>query len=59
MSSEKRTPAKDRVADEIDRNLKKAFEGMAEEPLPDRFTDLLADLRAAEENRKKVSSNDS
>lgn len=34
-----------RIVDEIDRNLKQAFDDMAQQPVPDRFTDLLAQLR--------------
>ncbi|MCE8548485.1 hypothetical protein KBY25_21965 [Ruegeria pomeroyi] len=38
--------------EEIDRNLKKAFGQLAEEPLPDRFADLLAQLRAVDSKKE-------
>ncbi|ASP18789.1 DNA-directed RNA polymerase sigma-70 factor [Antarctobacter heliothermus] len=41
-----------RIAEEIDRNLRQAFDDMAEQPVPDRFTDLLAQLKSAESTRK-------
>ena len=34
------------VDDEIDRSLKRAFDELASEPLPDRFTDLIDRLRS-------------
>jgi len=39
-----------RITQEIDRNLKQAFDDTANQPVPDRFTDLLAQLRAAEQS---------
>lgn len=45
-----------RAAEQIDRNLKKAFDEIAAEPLPTRFTDLLEQLRKAE--LQKGTSND-
>ncbi|WP_050927655.1 NepR family anti-sigma factor [Aestuariivita boseongensis] len=39
----KRNPHMER---EIDRNLKRAFDEVASEPLPERFTNLLEQLRA-------------
>lgn len=41
----KRNPKAD---EEIDRNLKRAFDAAAEEPLPERLTSLLDRLRSAE-----------
>ncbi|WP_323771452.1 NepR family anti-sigma factor [Antarctobacter sp.] len=41
-----------RIAEEIDKNLRQAFDDMAEQPVPDRFTELLAQLKAAETPRK-------
>ncbi|WP_157440802.1 NepR family anti-sigma factor [Aestuariivita boseongensis] len=38
--------------DEIDQNLKRAFDKVAEEPLPSRFTDLLEQLRNTEAGGK-------
>ncbi|MGB3553372.1 MAG: NepR family anti-sigma factor [Jannaschia sp.] len=35
------------VDTEIDRNLRRAFEDIASEPLPDRFSDLLKQLRTS------------
>ncbi|MCF6432691.1 MULTISPECIES: NepR family anti-sigma factor [unclassified Leisingera] len=43
-----------RAADHIDRNLKKAFDELAAEPLPERFTDLLEQLRKAELPKKDI-----
>ncbi|MBV7394231.1 NepR family anti-sigma factor [Mameliella sediminis] len=42
-----------RVVDEIDKNLRQAFDDMAQQPVPDRFTDLLAQLRASEDKAKR------
>ncbi|ATG36587.1 MULTISPECIES: NepR family anti-sigma factor [Phaeobacter] len=42
-STEKRSDAVER---EIDSNLKKAFDTLASEPIPDRFADLLDQLKA-------------
>ena len=33
------------IDEEIDRNLKRAFDALADEPLPDRFSSLLQRLR--------------
>lgn len=38
--------SKAEVDEEIDRSLKRAFEELASEPLPDRFTQLLDRLKA-------------
>lgn len=40
----KDTPSK--VEEEIDKNLKRAFDDIAQQELPSRFTDLLDQLRA-------------
>lgn len=37
-----------RVEEEIDRNLKRAYDEVANQELPSRFTDLLEQLRAQE-----------
>lgn len=37
-----------RVQREIDENLKRAFDSVASEDVPDQFSELLAKLRAAE-----------
>ncbi len=42
-----------RIADEIDRNLRQAFDDTVKEPVPNRFTDLLSQLKAAEESQGK------
>ncbi|WP_323781412.1 NepR family anti-sigma factor [Leisingera sp.] len=42
------------TADRIDRNLKKAFHELATEPLPDRFSDLLDQLRKADLQKKDM-----
>lgn len=57
MSDSKRTPPAPHIVEEIDRNLKKAFGQLAEEPLPDRFADLLAQLRAVD-SKKEGGAND-
>ncbi|NIZ12079.1 NepR family anti-sigma factor [Phaeobacter sp. HF9A] len=57
MSDSKRTSPAPHVVEEIDRNLRKAFGQLAEEPLPDRFTDLLAQLRAVD-SKKEGDVND-
>ena len=37
------------IDEKIDENLKRAFDQMAEEPLPDRFTELLNKLRDSQD----------
>jgi len=44
----KRAKRNPKVDEEIDRNLKRAFDAAAEEPLPERLTSLLDRLRSAE-----------
>ncbi len=39
------------LTDEIDANLKRAFDKISEEQVPDRFSDLLSQLRAAEQKQ--------
>ena len=46
MSYMKPKQPKSRVVDEIDRNLKEAFEDIANEPIPGRFADLLEQLKS-------------
>ena len=46
MSYMKPKPPKSRVVDDIDRNLRQAFDDIANEPVPDRFADLLKRLKA-------------
>lgn len=36
------------LQDQIEKNLKKVFDDIAQEEVPDRFKDLLAQLRASE-----------
>lgn len=43
---------------QIDANLKRAFESMANEPVPDRFTDLLNQLRASGTADKNTGNTD-
>ncbi|WP_083803438.1 NepR family anti-sigma factor [Sagittula stellata] len=45
-----------RVQREIDENLKRAYGDMTKEEVPDRFTDLLDKLRAAESSDKPASN---
>jgi len=42
-----------KVQSEIDANLKRAFNEVANERVPDKFTDLLHQLRSAEAEKKK------
>lgn len=53
-----REPKTSRVDREIDANLKRAYEDVINQEVPDRFTDLLAQLRAAEAGRGRGSGND-
>lgn len=46
-----------RIVDEIDRNLRQAFEDTAHQPVPDRFTDLLDKLKAAEKAKVEGDPN--
>jgi len=43
-----RTSAKSSLQQQIDENLKRVFEESLHQDVPDRFTDLLAQLRAKE-----------
>jgi hypothetical protein len=46
-------------SDDIDANLKRAFDEVSREQVPDRFTDLLAQLRQAEQSKtSQEASND-
>ncbi|WP_349537613.1 NepR family anti-sigma factor [Sagittula sp. NFXS13] len=47
MNSDRKTS---KVQQEIDDNLKRAYGDVTKQDVPDRFTDLLAQLRAAEES---------
>ncbi|RZW08113.1 MAG: hypothetical protein EX266_05715 [Rhodobacteraceae bacterium] len=42
----------------IDKNLKRAFDTLANEPVPDRFTSLLDQLRSGEKKDPKGSADD-
>jgi hypothetical protein len=53
MSREK---AKSRIAEEIDANLKRAFDDVSNEALPDRFSALLNQLRASESGGRNDDS---
>ena len=44
-------PKKSRVAEQIDENLKRVYEGLLKEQVPDRFKDLLAKLREKERDQ--------
>ncbi|WP_139226811.1 NepR family anti-sigma factor [Poseidonocella pacifica] len=41
-----------RIDEEIERNLKRAFDKLASEPVPDKFNDLLQQLRMSEATSK-------
>lgn len=47
-----------RLQREIDENLKKAFDDVAQQDVPDRFSKLLAELREKEKASGKESSGD-
>ncbi|MFP7673861.1 NepR family anti-sigma factor [Marivita sp. S0852] len=42
-------PSRPNLSEEIDANLKRAFDQISKEEVPDRFSTLLAQLRAAEQ----------
>lgn len=46
------------LTDEIDANLKRAFDKISEEKVPDRFSDLLSQLRSAEQAKGREGIND-
>lgn len=46
------------LTDEIDANLKRAFDKISEEKVPDRFSDLLSQLRSAEQAKSREGIND-
>ncbi|MBY6056143.1 hypothetical protein KUV26_09995 [Leisingera daeponensis] len=49
-------PRKEQADREIDENLKRAFEKVASEPVPDRFTDLLKQLKEKEAKSRAQQS---
>ena len=51
-------PKPARAADQIDANLKRVYEGLLEEQVPDRFTDLLAQLKQADATASKTGAHD-
>ncbi|MCR9148247.1 MAG: NepR family anti-sigma factor [Rhodobacteraceae bacterium] len=48
MSDMTSKPPNSRIVEEIDRNLKQAFDHVANEPVPDRFSDLLNRLKSGD-----------
>lgn len=46
-----------RTQREIDENLKRAYDDVLNQKVPDRFTDLLAQLKKAETTKKEGQSN--
>ena len=46
-----------RTQREIDENLKRAYDDVIKQKVPDRFTDLLAQLKKAETTKKQGQSN--
>ncbi|MGR3760266.1 NepR family anti-sigma factor [Roseobacteraceae bacterium NS-SX3] len=50
--------ASERAGREIDQNLKRAFDQMASEPVPDRFTDLLKQLREKESGKSGTGTDE-
>lgn len=60
MTQPQRARPRNEQADrEIDENLKRAFEQVASEPVPDRFTDLLKQLKEKETLEKAKQSEES
>ncbi|MDC0658519.1 NepR family anti-sigma factor [Leisingera sp. SS27] len=60
MTQPQRARPRNEQADrEIDENLKRAFEQVASEPVPDRFTDLLKQLKEKETLGKTKQSEES
>ncbi|UWQ80129.1 hypothetical protein K3725_03720 [Leisingera sp. S132] len=60
MTQPQRARPRNEQADrEIDENLKRAFEQVASEPVPDRFTDLLKQLKEKETLGKMKQSEES
>ncbi|NSY38041.1 hypothetical protein GKC28_07195 [Leisingera sp. ANG59] len=60
MTQPQRARPRNKQADrEIDENLKRAFEQVASEPVPDRFTDLLKRLKEKEALEKAKQSGES
>lgn len=55
MTSKKRTSS---VEQTIDENLKRAYNDVASEPLPSRFTDLLNQLKSGEVQDGKTTRSD-
>ncbi|WP_193743450.1 NepR family anti-sigma factor [Tateyamaria sp. ANG-S1] len=56
-----RQTRKTEIDAEIDANLKRAFDNLANEPVPDRFTDLLNQLRtggATDASQKEAQNDD-
>lgn len=49
--------SKSRIQSEIDANLKTAFDQISNEEVPDRFSDLLNQLRAAEQSQSAKEGN--
>lgn len=45
---ENRRPDRREIEQQIDKNLKRAFDEVAREPVPDRFMDLLQQLRESD-----------
>lgn len=54
MTQDKKTS---RTQREIDENLKRAYDDVLNQKVPDRFTDLLAQLKKAETTKKEGQSN--
>ncbi|WP_323777154.1 NepR family anti-sigma factor [Leisingera sp.] len=55
MTQRRRARPRNEQADrEIDENLKRAFDQIASEPVPDRFTDLLKRLKEKEADKTRV-----
>jgi len=49
---------KSRMAKEIDENLRRAFDDISNQGVPDRFVELLSALKQAEQGSSKGASND-
>ncbi|WP_245306215.1 NepR family anti-sigma factor [Roseovarius aestuariivivens] len=58
MSYMKPKLPKSRVVEEIDRNLKQVFDSIANEPMPDRFAELLDRLKTGDTSVAKGTTDD-
>ena len=53
QSSEMDDKKKSHLEKQVEENLRRVYRAVAEEPVPDRFTELLKQLRSQEEGREE------